>query len=235
MKVTANYGDPVSGLIDKVLKNGFVTVKNNKELSVEEFGSFAKSLGKPLVTERHIIDDGRFIQQIKATELLAAGEVEWHNDWSYGRGDYFWTVLYNKKNAHITPTTFIDMKIALEELDTSDDLDGIDGYYYPPKHLHYCFTEKQLRVLTKQNIHRPIKFTHPYTSEEVLYFSPGTLVKTSKPVNIDKLLTHCLQFKWDYNWNDNDIIIWDNIRTMHKRCEYSGNREIWRTQFKILQ
>lgn len=228
---TVNYTEVESGLIDLVLKEGFVHIKNDRALTVDQFANFASTLGKPLVTEKHVLNEDRTVQAVANTELFKDNDVEWHNDWSYGRGNYFGVILYNKANGNLCPTQFIDMKLALETYEYKDDLVDMVGYYYPPKDLHYCFTEKQLKLLAKQNIHRPFIFEHYITGEKVLYFSPGTLHKTSKPIDVNKLLEHCLQFAWQHEWKDNDMIVYDNIRVMHKRDAFVGDRMLWRTQF----
>ncbi|MBT3560640.1 MAG: hypothetical protein HN497_06370 [Flavobacteriaceae bacterium] len=220
-------------LINLVLKDGFVHIKNKRNLTIDEFANFSSFLGKPLVTEKHILNEDRTVQAVANTELFKNSDVDWHNDWSYGRGNYFGVVLYNKSNGDICPTQFIDMKLALDRYNNKDDLKDIIGYYYPPEDLHYCFTEKQLKLLAKQNIHRPFIFEHHVTGEKVLYFSPGTLHKTSRPIDVDKLLEHCLKFAWQHEWEDNDIIVYDNIRVMHKRDAFTGERLLWRTQFLI--
>ena len=32
-------------------------------------------------------------------------------------------------------------------------------------------------------------------------------------------------------WGDNDMIIYDNLRVMHKRDAFEGERILWRIQF----
>ena len=233
--MTVNYGDLESGINLKTLlyEHGLIHIKNDQPLTINEFSQFAKTFGKPLTTEKHVLDNDRIVQEVSSNELFKNTQVDWHNDWSYGRGNYFGVTLYNKSNGSLAPTHFIDMKVALEAYDEIDSLKDVTGYYYPPKDLHYCFTEKQLQLLKKQNIHRPIIFEHHVTGEKVLYFSPGTLYKTNIPLNVNELFEHCCQFSWQHEWKDNDIIIYDNIRVMHKRNAFTGERVLWRTQFII--
>ena len=106
------------------------------------------------------------------------------------------------------------------------------GEYYPPTHLHgQCFTEKQLRILKKQAVTRPYIINHHVTGEEILYCSIGTLQ------NHDWVLTPLREWieenAYKHIWEENDILIWDNLKMNHKRESFEGERLLWRTQFLI--
>ena len=116
--MTVNYGDLESGTDLKTLlyEHGFVHIKNDQPLTINQFAEFAKTLGKPLTTVKHVLDDDRIVQEVSSNELFKNNEVDWHNDWSYGVGQYNGTALYNFFGGHLTPTWFIDMKKAYDEL-----------------------------------------------------------------------------------------------------------------------
>ena len=129
-------------LKEDLLKNGLVKVSFQNPLTIDQFEEIAHSLGKPLVTSKHTLNEKRTVQELSNNGLFGDGDVDWHHDWSYGRGNYFGTILYNVNNAHLSPTWFCDMSKAPEELKQLYR-DAV-GEYYPPQHLHrQCFTEKQ--------------------------------------------------------------------------------------------
>ena len=83
------------------MTNGLVKVSLNSSITLTDFEYIASELGKPLITDKHVINDNRTVQELSNNGLFNTGDVDWHNDWSYGRGNYFGTILYNVKNAHL--------------------------------------------------------------------------------------------------------------------------------------
>ena len=236
---TVNYGELASGydLRKSLLNNGLVKVSCPNPLKLEEFEALSESLGKPLVTDRHVLNDKRTVQELSNNGLFSNDDVGWHHDWSYGRGNYFGTILQNVKNAHLSPTWFCDMSKAPQSL--KDDYVGMIGSYYPPVDLlDKCFTDRQLKLLSKQKVTRPFIINHHVTNEEILYYSISTIQEVSP-----KLLWEDLEFnnikEWIeenaiiHEWEDNDILIWDNLKMQHKRVAFEGERMLWRTQFII--
>ena len=205
-------------------------VSCQKPLELNDFERITESLGKPLVTSKHVLNKKRTVQELSNNGLFGDGDVDWHHDWSYGRGNYFGTILYNVKNAELSPTWFCDMSKVPDSLKYI--YKNAVGEYYPPTHLHgQCFTEKQLRILKKQAVTRPYIINHHVTGEEILYCSIGTLQ------NHDWVLTPLREWieenAYKHIWEENDILIWDNLKMNHKRESFEGERLLWRTQFLI--
>lgn len=201
-----------------------------RPLKLSEFEKISNSLGKPLITDKHTLNNSRTVQELSNNGLFGKEEVRWHHDWSYGRGNYFGTILYNVKNAHLSPTWFCDMSKAPDYL--KHVYKEAVGEYYPPQHLREnCFTEKQLRILKKQKVTRNFLINHHVTNEQILYCSLGTIQNydwNTKPI-FDWIEAHAYEHKWE----DNDILIWDNLKMQHKRMAFEGERLLWRTQFVI--
>lgn len=205
-------------------------VSSPTPLTGEQFETIAHSLGKPLVTDKHVLNEARTVQELSNTGLFSNGDVDWHHDWSYGRGNYFGTILYNVKNAHLSPTWFCDMSKAPREL--LEMYKDAVGNYYPPTHLHnQCFTEKQLRLLEKQKVSRPFHIKHYVTNEDILYCSISTL--RDNDVDLQPIINWIEENAYKHEWQDNDILIWDNLKMQHKRIAFEGTRLLWRTQFTI--
>lgn len=201
-----------------------------KPLELNQFEKIAYSLGKPLVTTNHVLNKDRTVQELSNTGLFSDGEVDWHHDWSYGRGNYFGTILYNVKNAHLSPTLFCDMS------KTPDSLKNLYrdsiGHYHPPHYLHNtCFTQKQLRLLEKQKVSRPFLINHHVTGEEILYCSISTI--QNNKLDLSPIKEWCEENCYKHEWEKHDLLIWDNIKINHKRFAFKGERLLWRTQFTI--
>ena len=213
-----------------LLGNGLVIVRR-ADIDLEAFERIAEGLGKNLKTTKHVLNEKRTVQELSNNGLFGDGDVEWHHDWSYGRGNYFGTILYNVKNAHLSPTWFCDMSKAPYEL--KQQYAGAMGNYYPPIHLQDdCFTEKQLQLLKKQKVSRNFIINHHVTDEEILYCSIGT-IDSSHDWNLKPLRDWTEENAYMHEWEDGDLLIWDNLKMNHKRVSFEGERLLWRTQFMI--
>jgi alpha-ketoglutarate-dependent taurine dioxygenase len=230
---TIKYEDIDSKNLKKdLLTHGLLYIPCKNALSIDEYKKITSKLGKALIAKKHTLDDDRHVQYVSDKGLFSNTDVDWHNDWSYGSGDYFGTVLYNNKNGHLSTTDFVDMQQAYNMYLDKEYLENTCGDYFPPQGLHEsCFTPRMLKILERARVTRKFAHTHHITGNKVLYFSPGTL---QSDVDIAHLVDYCEQQEiYKHNWQDNDILIYDNIRVMHRRHAFEGERELWRTQFWI--
>ncbi len=224
MTVIVNYGALESGTDLKCLlqSEGLIVIRK-ANLSLNQFKSLAESLGTPLKTKKHTIQD--YVQIVSSKGLFEDKEVDWHNDWSYGRGKYHGTILCNVNSGHLANTIFADMAKAPKEL--KEKYKKEYGEYFPPQELHdKCFTEKQIKLLKKMRVRRPFVFTH--NDLEILYCSLGTTDKDFSDVR-----EWADTYNYEHYWRPGDILIWDNLRMMHKRPAFKGDRTLWRVQFEI--
>tara|TARA_B000000532_G_scaffold243542_1_gene239911 strand:+ start:912 stop:1604 length:693 start_codon:yes stop_codon:yes gene_type:complete len=218
--------DPKQLLLD----NGLVIVRD-ADINLTDFEEISEGLGKNLKTTKHVLNEKRTVQELSNDGLFGDGDVEWHHDWSYGRGNYFGTILYNVKNAHLSPTWFCDMSKAPDSL--KKQYAGALGNYYPPIHLQEeCFTAKQLALLKKQKVSREFVISHHVTNEEILYCSLGT-IDSSHDWDLQPIKEHLEDNAYKHEWKEKDLLIWDNLKMNHKRISFEGERLLWRTQFLI--
>ncbi len=115
-------------------ETGFVHLARTTPMSSEELVGLAEAFGDLLMTERHTAEH-KAVQIISEDALFARDEVPWHNDWSYGVGNYVGTILYNHRNAEIAPTYFVDMATACAALPGEEVkcLRGTVGHYFSPR------------------------------------------------------------------------------------------------------
>ena len=99
------------------------SLKNNTSLEISDFEKIISKLGKLVHSRNHVANTDRTIQLVTEDEAFGDGDVEWHNDWSYGRGNYFGTALYNKANGKKSTTDFVDMKDAYDRYEDKESLD----------------------------------------------------------------------------------------------------------------
>lgn len=222
---TINYNVASPDWILEELHDNGVVCLEGADLSIKDFQQLTESLGKPLITENHILDDKRFVQELSETALFGDGDVEWHNDWSYGRGNYFGTMLYNVEGGELANTVFFDMSEFPQEF--YEQYDGKVGDYFPPKKYYEVFTEKQMKLLERIRVKRDFVFNRH--GKKVLYSSPVTLQEPHPDITpiIEYADQHCVS----HQWKPGQILIWDNLRVMHKRGAFKGHRLMWRSQF----
>ncbi len=203
-------------------------------MSSEELVGLAEAFGDLLMTERHTAEH-KAVQIISEDALFARDEVPWHNDWSYGVGNYVGTILYNHRNAEIAPTYFVDMATACAALPGEEVkcLRGTVGHYFSPRRPSVdLFYTAPVTVLNRARVSRHSSSITRYDGLPVLYFSPGTLQDvTDGEADIAALIAHCERFMWPHYWQPNDVLIYDNFRLMHRRPAFQGSRILWRIQF----
>lgn len=201
----------------------------------------------------NIVEDG------KPIGIADAGQ-DWHTDMSYRDTMGFVNVL----NAHKVPkrdgkplgnTLFANMHAAYEALDPAlkQRLKGMTA-----THDFNKFWEGMLakgsgrgpltaaqRASRPPSVH-PIFLTHPITGRTVLYCNPGyaTRINELDEAESDRVLAqlfaHQLEPRFIYThvWAERDLLIWDNIGTLHnalpdyradeprmmKRCQVMADR-----------
>lgn len=219
-----------SEFVDK----GFVHIRSEQPVAASDLLALAEGFGPLLETDRHTPEHPA-IQIISDTGLFGDQDLPWHNDFSYGEGGFFGTLLCNRKNGEAAATSFVDMGVAAAALpdEERERLRSLTGHYFLPAAMMSDFySDKQERSMKRACSARALVFDHPESGRPVLYFSPGTLRRVrGGDVDIDGLIHHCENFAWDHRWQPNDVLLYDNFRVMHRRPPFEGERELWRIQF----
>jgi taurine dioxygenase len=163
--------------------------------------------------------------------------VIWHTDMSQRQVPGFANVLYAlrvpfRDGRPLGATEFISMRHALEELDpaTKAKLRNARGVYTG---INYNSLERKPvehwpgnaeYMVKKARVEHPVILRHPVTGEETLYCDPGhvdTLVGVPEDEAADLLqyvLNHVMrpEYRYMYHWALNDLLIWDNLTTLHR-------------------
>ena len=192
---------------------------------------------------------------------LADAGQDWHTDMSYSRTIAFANVLYaiavpRRAGKPLGGTEFANMHAAYAELpdDIKSRLEGAtvlhdfakfwDKMRDKPGSKRQPLSAEQRRK--KPPVSHPIFLTHPITGRKVLYANPGYAIRINElpQVESDELLeflfTHQLQdkFRHVHQWTEGDVLMWDNIGTVHyarpdygpdehrlmKRCQVMADR-----------
>lgn len=192
---------------------------------------------------------------------------DWHTDMSYRDTMGFVNVLnaFKVPKRNGTPlgnTMFANMHAAYDALDPAlkTKLAGLtathdfnkfwDKMVSRPGSIRPPLTAEQ-RAKRPPSVH-PIFLTHPITGRQVLYCNPGYAVRINELDEaesdriLDILFAHQLEdrFLHTHVWTEGDVLIWDNIGTLHnaipdylphehrlmKRCQVMAD-QVFQTDF----
>lgn len=188
----------------------------------------------------NIVEDG------KPIGLSDAGQ-DWHTDMSYSRDIAFANVLYaikvpRRDGKALGGTEFADMHAAYAELPdalkaklagktiTHDFNKFWEHMRRQPGSRRPPLTEEQRR--RKPPVSHPVFLTHPITGRQVLYANPGYSIRINELPQqesddiLEFLFSHQLQPKFvhAHEWNEGDVLMWDNLGTLHNaRPDYGPN------------
>jgi taurine dioxygenase len=186
---------------------------------------------------------------------------DWHTDMSYSETIAFANVLYALKvpqrdGRPLGGTEFANMHAAYDELpdDLRTRLDGMtvlhdfnkfwDMMLKRPGSWRKPLTPEQRAK--KPPVSHPIFLTHPITGRRVLYANPGYAIRINELPEresddiLEFLFRHQLRekFRWVHRWAEGDVLLWDDIGTLHnahadygldeprliKRCQVMADR-----------
>lgn len=186
---------------------------------------------------------------------------DWHTDMSYNETIAFANVLYALKVPHrdgrpLGGTEFANMHAAYDELpdDLKTRLDGMtvlhdfnkfwDTMLKRPGSWRKPLTPEQRAK--KPPVSHSIFLTHPITGRRVLYANPGYAIRINELPEresddiLEFLFRHQLdeRFRWTHRWTEGDVLLWDDIGTLHnahadygpdehrliKRCQVMADR-----------
>jgi taurine dioxygenase len=235
------------------------------ELEVHVSGAFQVLDQPEVMVLSNMVENGRPIG------LADAGQ-DWHTDMSFSRTIAFVNVLYALKvprrhGRMLGDTEFADMAAAYDDLSAAlkTRLAGMTATHDFAKFWDMMrarggegsarkpLTEARRR--SKPPVSHPIILTHPLSGRKILYANPGYAVRidglsqTESDALLDALFVHQLQpkYRFAHQWSEHDVLMWDNIRTMHnavadygpdehrlvRRCQAMANlvfRPGWATQ-----
>jgi taurine dioxygenase len=213
------------------------------ELEVHVSGAFQVPDHPEAMILSNIVRDG------KPIGLADAGQ-DWHTDMSFSRTIAFVNVLYalqvpRRNGRALGDTLFADMAAAhddlpaamqqrLETLTATHDFAkfwdmmrarGGEGSVRKP------LTEAQRRQ--KPPVSQPMVLRHPLSDRRILYANPGYtmsidgLPAAESDALLAMLFEHQLQpkYRFAHHWTEGDVLLWDNIRTMHNAVPDYGPDE----------
>ncbi len=202
-------------------------------------GSVAKNrLGNPALGDTSNLNPaGKIRDREDRHRLYSLANRLWHTDASFrepaGR--------YSMLSTRIVPpvradTQFADMRVAYDTLDAEtkaliENLKAHHSIAYSRQTLGFEFSEKELDEL-RGAIH-PLVLTNPRTRRRALYIASHISRIIDWPLPEGRLLKNDLmahatqpQFVYSHEWQDGDLVVWDNLATMHRATPFEDTKYV---------
>ncbi len=183
----------------------------------------------------------------KPLGMADAGQ-DWHTDMSYSRDIAFANVLYGIKipkrdGRPLGATAFCNMHAAYEGLpaELKKKLEGMTVLHDFSKFWDMMRREKgskrppltEAQKKAKPPVSHPIFLVHPITGRKVLYANPGYSVRINElpQQQSDKILAFLFEhqtrpeYRYTFNWEEGDLLIWEDIGTIHNAVADYGPDE----------
>lgn len=145
--------------------------------------------------------------------------VYWHHDKGWHPNPEPYAALYCvKADKGSSPTLFCDMHAAWK--DAPEHLKNIDELALNTiaKYLDRGDHPLQMKSKAHERLYRVKgKAHHPIVKEDYFYFCEAYTITDWE----EELSKHCFQEKYIYThyWEPGDLVIWDNLRMVHKRLK----------------
>lgn len=180
-------------------------------------------------------ENGEIMQSDDRRRMYSLGNRLWHTDASFqdpaGR--------YSMLHARVVPpvpadTGFADMRAAYDALDADtraliENLRVHHSIAYSRQTLGFEFSEAEAEAL-KGAIH-PLVRVNPRTGRRSLYVASHASRIIDWPLPEGRLLLRDLiehatepRFQYVHSWRVGDLVIWDNLATMHKGLRYDDTK-----------
>ena len=203
-----------------------------ESLEVNVAGMFQDAEHPEIMFLSNIVENG------KPIGLADAGQ-DWHTDMSYSAVIALANVLYaikvprDESGRALGATRFASMHAAYDGLpqELKDRLANATAVHDFNKFWEMMRREKGSKrpALTeaqrrqKPPVPHPVFLTHPITGRKVLYANPGYtmriegLPEQESDEILSFLFAHQLkpQYQYEHLWNEGDLMMWDNIGTLH--------------------
>ena len=216
--------------IEKTLAENGVLVFHNQKLSAEDIGDIGKKFGH---IEAHIFDQYRHeaVPEVSyVTNRTRENEIDmygvsrasmWHVDEPYKTYLAKLTMLHALEVPKVKGGTwFADSQGAYDALDPKMKA-RVDGLI------------SSFSVKTGHKSQHPTAYVHPVTKRRGIFVSPQHQIGFVGMENDDgialmnELVDHATQSKFSYyhQWKVGDVLIWDDISTLHRNAADSDPNE----------
>lgn len=192
--------------------------------------------GNEALTDISNVDEsGGLYKAEDRRRMYGLGNRLWHTDASFQDPPGRYSLLSAKVIPTVSADTeFADMRAACDALDpeTRDSLEGLRVHHsiaHSRQTLGFEFSAEELEML--KGAEHPLVRTNPRTGRRSLYLASHASRVIGRPVPegrllLRELMDHAIapQFVYRHAWRVGDLVIWDNLSTMHRGRSFDDAR-----------
>ena len=193
-------------------------------------------LGDEALTDISNVDEhGELLKSGDRRRAYALGNRLWHTDASFQDPPGRYSMLHARVLPEVAADTeFADLRAAYDELDPAlkATLQGLRAHHsiaHSRQTLGFEFSREEQEQL-KGAVH-PLVRTNPRTGRRSLYLASHASRIVDWPVPEGRLLLRDLtehatqpRFVYRHAWRPGDLVIWDNLATMHRATRFDDAR-----------
>lgn len=193
-------------------------------------------LGNDALTDISNVDEsGALLKSGDRRRAYGLGNRLWHTDASFQDPPGRYSMLHARVLPEVAADTeFADLRAAYDALDPSlkATLEGLRAHHsiaYSRQTLGFEFSKEEEQQL-KGAVH-PLVRTNPRTGRRSLYLASHASRIVDWPVPEGRLLLRDLvehatqpRFVYRHAWRPGDLVIWDNLATMHRATRFDDAR-----------
>ena len=234
--------------IAATLSERAVVLFRDQNLSADALDRFAKRFGHP---QQHVLEKYRhpdipeisFVTNLEADRTIDTFGVKratfWHTDATYEPKLPRLAMLHALQVPRTGGgTLFADMRAAWDELpDTSrarlENATGLHRFNVGPSGGAQMYSGQAGTDQAFEDQHHPAMAIHPTSGRAILFVNPAHthgfegIEHAEGWALVEELTDHAIQnqFVYQHQWRVGDLLIWDELATMHRGCGDSDPNE----------
>ena len=183
----------------------------------------------------NVDENGELMKSDDRRRAYALGNRLWHTDASFQDPPGRYSMLHARVLPEVSADTeFADMRAAYDSLNEQarQELEGLSAHHsiaHSRQTLGFEFSKEEEEKL-KGAVH-PLVRTNPRTGRRSLYLASHASRIVGWPVPegrlfLRELTEHATQprFVYRHAWRPGDLVIWDNLATMHRATRFDDTR-----------
>lgn len=181
--------------------------------------------------------DGRIVTD-ERRRLINLGNQQWHTDSSFRPARSSYSML----RAHRIPraggeTEFVDLRAAYDALPPAlrqriEGLEAEHSYWHSRQLVGYPAPTPEERAAIP-GARQPLVLRHPRTGRPSLYLAAHAagivgMDEGEGRALLAELMDFATQerFRYVHEWRQDDLVVWDNLCTMHRATPFDDTREV---------